>query len=124
MRKLTAAQHINCVGQGWHDLVAPLVHDCLAHGGQVLQVKEKFAGLRFYYAEADEITNDDEHAFWARFAERVHEAELASFTICEETGKPGRPYSQDLEGKPRWRRTLAPEVAQRLGYGQPERGAP
>jgi len=78
------------VPPGWLDLVA----DChkrliKVHPDYVLgQVKEKFGGLRYYYtlsgATADQI---------AQVRDLVGVAEHASFSICEECGEPGEPFT-------------------------------
>lgn len=87
---------------GWVALVASLAADLarIAPGYRVTQVKEKFAGLRFY---ADAHIADTEPAADLRralFDTRINVAEAASFTVCELCGAPGavRPT--------RWMRTL------------------
>ncbi len=77
------------VGDGWFDLIYNLSvkleklilelpedvrHECCAS-----QVKEKFAGLRFYMDSATPEMYD-----------LTHEAESLSFQICEECGEPGK----------------------------------
>ena len=47
---------------------------------KIMQVKEKFGGLRFYVHGANDFLNG-----------MIHMAEAASFKICEQCGKPGRP---------------------------------
>lgn len=37
-------------GKGWKHLVDPLIAKCQEEGAVILQIKEKFGGLRFYYA--------------------------------------------------------------------------
>lgn len=68
------------VGAGWSDLIETLVLNLFALGwnGVVLQVKEKFGGLRFYVGSA----SDAVHA-------RIADAEKESTKICEECGLPG-----------------------------------
>jgi hypothetical protein len=56
------------------------------------QVKEKFAGLRFYYYGGDDITDG-----------MVQVAECLSEVTCEECGAPG---THNMEG---WMRTLCDE---------------
>ena len=68
------------VGEGWRKLVEPLIDLCKAEGVDILQIKEKFGGLRFYVGAAgDEVYN------------AIDAAEAASFSICEECGAPGKP---------------------------------
>jgi len=84
----------NAVGPGWHKLMDKMVEDITALGwdGTILQVKEKFGGLRFYIGCAnDAIFN------------RIARAEKESYKICEECGKPGQ-----LRGGG-WLRTLCDE---------------
>lgn len=76
-------------GDGWFDLVYQLCGDIqkllekdpeLKKEFIVLQVKEKFAGLRFYVGSAtDEIFD------------RINKAEEESYKICEICGEPGIP---------------------------------
>ena len=73
----------NCIGKGW----APLIDRIYNYVGRtgahmtVFQVKEKFGGLRFYFAAHESIY---------KFIERVvDECEAESFKICEICGKPG-----------------------------------
>lgn len=68
------------VGPGWADLLKRLVTDLesLGWNGEVLQVKEKFGGLRFYI----EPTSEDIHNC-------ISAARQESYTICEECGAPG-----------------------------------
>lgn len=71
------------VGDGWDHLVKPLLEELEQLGGAVLQVKEKFGGLRFYYR----LSNDHPQAL--AFGESVEKAEAQSFDTCEECGQPG-----------------------------------
>ena len=93
--KATREEILNCVGKGWHQLVNRLLDDLLELGwnGVVLQVKEKFGGLRFYIGEG----SDEVH-------ERIQQAEDESYSVCDVTGKPGKLRS-DLY----WMRTLCDE---------------
>lgn len=68
------------VGEGWRKLVEPLIDLCKAEGVDILQIKEKFGGLRFYVGSAGQKVYD-----------AIDDAERASFTICEECGEPGKP---------------------------------
>jgi hypothetical protein len=82
-------------GTGWNQLIKDLIEDLIALGWDrhVIQVKEKFGGLRFYIDYgSDEMYN------------RISKAENDSYTICEETGKTG-----ELRTDIGWMRTLCDE---------------
>lgn len=73
---------------GWYDLIYSLCQDIrkilekcpeLKKTFGVLQVKEKFGGLRFYIGSGNDEIFD-----------RIHEAEEESYKICELCGKPGK----------------------------------
>jgi hypothetical protein len=68
------------VGPGWANLLERLVTDLesLGWNGKVLQVKQKFGGLRFYIPPSSEIIHDC-----------ISEASGESYTIWEECGAPG-----------------------------------
>lgn len=87
------------IGKGWYDLVKPLVEECNEKGYAILQIKEKYGGLRFYVAACPQ-------EFW----DKVDEAEKESYTICEECGEPG-----ELRGGG-WMRTLCDKHAREQGY--------
>ena len=79
--KMTLNEIQECVGRGWSKLLEDLYNDLLALGwdGKVLQVKEKFGGLRFYIDNwADPLYN------------RICEAEEESFRTCERCGEAGQ----------------------------------
>lgn len=74
-------------GNGWFELIKELCEKLEAldlKDFRVLQVKEKYGGLRFYTGgveleKADEVDR------------LINEAEAKSLTVCEECGKPGKP---------------------------------
>lgn len=70
-------------GDGWFDLIWLLCEDIekigVPGGFEVIQVKEKFGGLRFY------VVNDTN-----AISERIGQAEVESEQTCEECGKPGK----------------------------------
>ncbi len=68
------------LGAGWHDLVDKLIDDLFEVGwdGMILQIKEKFGGLRFYIGCGTQEMFD-----------LIEDAEDKSITICEECGRPG-----------------------------------
>ena len=67
-------------GPGWRPLIEALIKDLLALGWdrECDQIKEKFAGLRFYVGKASE-----------EMYELIHAAEFESLHICEECGEHG-----------------------------------
>ena len=82
---LTMEDALAGVGKGWTTILLPLVNFCLAHNIQILQVKEKFGGLRFYTARAhDQETADT-------LDKMCREAEEAAEKTCEFCGAPGHP---------------------------------
>jgi hypothetical protein len=78
-----------CHGDGWFDILwrlcedlEPLVAEFESAAGcpfEVLQVKEKFGGLRFYVNHANEAIH-----------RRFGAAALESFRTCEVCGQPGK----------------------------------
>jgi hypothetical protein len=86
-------------GDGWFDIVwrlcgdlEPLVEEFERESGhqfEVLQVKEKFGGLRFYVNHASDAIR-----------QRIEVAEEESFHTCEICGRPGN----QREGA--WSKTL------------------
>lgn len=80
---------------GWYDILNNLckqIEPLLKEGQFVVQIKEKFGGLRFYMNSS----NDKIEGY-------ICEAEKLSFKTCEICGKPGK-----LNGKG-WIRTLCEE---------------
>jgi len=84
---------LSFVGKGWHPLVSKLIDDLFELGwdGELIQIKEKFGGLRFYVGDA----SDEIH-------KRIVEAESESFRTCERCSRPGSSTSRG------WIRTLCP----------------
>lgn len=82
------------IDDGWYDIIwelsekiNPLVEkNNLAvekdNYFQVIQIKEKFAGLRYYISGTIEEVFDEIHKY-------IGEAESKSFSTCERCGKPG-----------------------------------
>jgi hypothetical protein len=70
------------VGAGWSDIIKRLISDLegLGWDGNLLQIKEKFGGLRFYIGKGTEKI----HA-------RILQAEEESFKVCELCGEKGKP---------------------------------
>jgi hypothetical protein len=90
-------------GPGWKNLIDPLIDKANELGVTVDQVKEKNAGLRFYYTPGD---TDD-----TALADMVDDAELASFTTCEMCGMPGITLK-----RAGWYKTLCKIHAIEFGY--------
>jgi hypothetical protein len=88
------------VGSGWNLIIKNLIQDLIKLGWnkEVIQVKEKFGGLRFYINEG----TDEIH-------QRIGEAELESMKTCEITGKLGK-----LRTDIGWYRTLCDEEYERI----------
>jgi hypothetical protein len=88
------------VSLGWNLIIKNLIQDLIRLGWnkEVIQVKEKFGGLRFYINEG----TDEIH-------QRIGEAELESMKTCEITGRPGK-IRTDIG----WYRTLCDEEYDRI----------
>ena len=71
----------NMVGPGWGKIIESLVPDLFDLGwdGVVLQVKEKFGGLRFYIGCGTDAIFD-----------RINQSENESYVTCEDCGAPGK----------------------------------
>lgn len=69
-------------GKGWEKLYGPLLDLAALYGAQVLQVKEKVGGLRFY------VAGGGEKAAW--LDTMVEAAESASYHTCEDCGEDGQ----------------------------------
>jgi hypothetical protein len=77
-------------GDGWKDILERLFEKIKDHGSHVMQVKEKFGGLRFY--------TDTEDDFTYRV---IQEAERESFKTCEYCGT-----KEDVTVEGGWIKTL------------------
>ena len=114
------------VGMGWHGILERLFM-AKPEWIKVIQVKEKFGGLRFYLQDGtvhvdfigvgslimqtERVQYKEEQEIRAQnYKKMVQDAEAESFKICEDCGAPGSP-------KPgRWVRTLCVECdSKRLG---------
>lgn len=69
------------IGKGWYPIVKKLIEDLIELGWdkQIIQVKEKFGGLRFYI-------NDGSIEIY----DRISEAEKSSYETCEICGEQGK----------------------------------
>lgn len=86
--------------KGWEKLINELtekIHE-IDPEVKVLQVKEKFGGLRYY------ISSGTDEVF-----DLIEEAEEKSYSICQETGKPGK-----LRDDIGWIRTLCDEEYEKV----------
>ncbi len=96
------------VGDGWYPLVKTLLEEIEMYSKmfpihfmtfQIAQVKEKFGGLRVYF-RGDLVDDILVEEMW----KLTTDAELKSFNICEDCGKPGmlrkdRPWFRTLCNK-------------------------
>lgn len=100
---------------GWDDLVNTLVTKLreLDPNLEILQIKEKFGGLRAYIN-----THSEEADVINAFNSLINEAEEKSYTVCEECGGVGR--STSLNG---WYRTLCEQDEERIIAERKEREA-
>ena len=101
-------------GDGWFELIKELCEKLKAlqlKDFKVIQVKEKFGGLRFYYAINGKPERVDE------VDRLINEAEGKSCRTCETCGKPGK--SED-DG---WITTLCPDCRENREKSKTERGA-
>jgi hypothetical protein len=79
---------IEC-GPGWHPLIISIHQEIekIDPDYTILQIKEKYGGLRFYYA-----TNSRRHN---QIDRKVHYYEDKSYEVCEITGRPGKLMKKD-----------------------------
>jgi hypothetical protein len=84
---------IEC-GPGWKSLYIPLMGRCMNEGAVIVQIKEKFGGLRFYAVGCSDETK-----------EAIRAAEQKSLTMCEVCGDVG------TRRKGSWLKTLCDEDA-------------
>jgi|WetSurSiteA1Bulk_404760.scaffolds.fasta_scaffold02200_11 hypothetical protein len=66
-------------GDGWFNILDKLFEKLNNHDIELMQVKEKFGGLRIYINGGTDEVYD-----------LIDKAEQESFTICEKCGKPGK----------------------------------
>jgi len=81
-------------GPGWDKLIDPIIKLCEDDGAEILQIKEKFGGLRFYVHNPSPIIELE-----------IKEAERLSYKTCEVCGEPGLLYGGS------WLKTLCKEHA-------------
>lgn len=90
---------LESVGPGWADLVRAAYQACEDDDALIVQVKEKFGGLRIYFEKGSEH-------LW----ELTGALEVKSYKICEKCGERGKPRTGG------WIQTLCEEHAD----GRPE----
>jgi hypothetical protein len=87
------------VGAGWSSLVARCIAalDEIGEPYEIHQVKEKFGGLRFYFAFDEALSNpDNDHGIEIRIHlrraayENISAIEAESFRTCEKCGALGQ----------------------------------
>jgi predicted DNA-binding antitoxin AbrB/MazE fold protein len=104
---LKKLEYIEC-DIGWFDIIDEALKDIQnvsfeeGENIQVVQIKEKFGGLRIYY---DAETEDEDRL--RRLEDIVYNAEKVSYTVCEICGEAGKP------NKKSWIKTLCVEHSQR-----------
>ncbi len=96
-------------GPGWRKLWEPLAATIIVDGGEILQIKEKFGGLRFYYAVPENWTVEQSEAFHIR----ADEAEGASIVTCEVCGETGKTRGGS------WIRTLCDKHVEERKFYEP-----
>ena len=94
--------------RGWDKLTTPLIDRLTNLNGHILQIKEKFGTLRFYYCWDNDHFVPDEAC--DEFQKMVDKAEKLSAKTCENCGMPGR-----IRGK-QWVKTLCDGHAKELDY--------
>jgi len=72
--------HIYC-NDGWFDIIYNLCKEIYPMRPKVMQIKEKFGGLRFYCSFPKDYSE--------RGYEFIRKAESKSYKTCEECGQPG-----------------------------------
>lgn len=80
----TFGRSIDC-DAGWWPLIEEMHQEIseIDPDYRIYQVKQKFGGLRFYYASSNPLLS-------ATIRQVVDKYEQLSFTICEKTGKAGQ----------------------------------
>lgn len=93
------------VDEGWYQLVVDCDKELTAIDPdyQILQIKEKFGGLRYYMTPSSNITEEQKDKMY----EVISRYEAKAAQTCEATGKPGV-LMRSIGG---WYRTLNPEYA-------------
>ena len=91
---------LESVGPGWADLVRAAYQACEDADIRIVQVKEKFGGLRIYYEGTRTDRQSDDHVW-----DLINALEAKSLRTCETCGGRGKPRSGG------WIKTLCEEHA-------------
>lgn len=89
MKTVKRSEVCNYVGPGWHSILKWLV-ERLSPEVEIMQVKEKFGGLRFYIFNGTKVDDD-----MVAFVERM------SYRVCEQCGT-----TIDVSTEGSWIKTL------------------
>lgn len=98
------------VDEGWYQIVVDCDKELTAIDPkyQILQIKEKFGGLRYYIAPSNDLTSEQRDMMY----NVISKYEAVAARTCEATGKPGV-LMRSVGG---WYRTLDPEYAMTGAY--------
>lgn len=88
------------IGNGWYGLIKETIEKLIANGWnrEILDIKEKFGGLRFYINDGNE-----------KLFKIIENSENKSYRICEITGKKGK-LRKDIT----WIKTLCDEEYEKI----------
>lgn len=91
------------VDEGWYQIVVDCDKELTAidPNYQILQIKEKFGGLRYYMTPCDNTTEEQRD----RMYEVISKYEVKASQTCEATGRPG----VLMKSTTGWFKTLNPE---------------
>ena len=93
------------VDEGWYQIIVDCDKELTAidPNYQILQIKEKFGGLRYYMTPCDDTTEKQRDKMY----EVISRYEVKAAQTCEATGKPG----VLMKSTTGWLKTLNPEYA-------------
>jgi len=103
--------HIYC-GDGWFDIIYNLCNEISPFRPKVMQIKEKFGGLRFYCMFPNEDNSKKGYDF-------IRKAEQQAYKTCEQCGSPG-----ELRIHNGWRSLKCDQCYEQLKMEQPEEPYP
>ena len=97
------------VDEGWYQIVVDCSKaiDAIYPHYKILQIKQKFGGLRFYLDIHGDATNEQRNQVY----EAIRKYEKLAEQTCEATGLPGVPMKSPYG----WVKTLNPEYAASTG---------
>jgi hypothetical protein len=98
------------VDEGWYQIVVDCSKeiDTIYPHYKILQIKQKFGGLRFYLDIHGDATNEQRNQIY----EVIRKYEKLAEKTCEATGLPGVPMKSPYG----WVKTLNPEYAASTGH--------